>query len=64
MAKTATSLRLDDQQIEQLDKLVNYYKELQEREPMNNKFNVRVSKASVVEMLIKKEFIEIFMKMK
>jgi hypothetical protein len=62
--KTGTSLRIENQQLEQLDDLVNFYKDEKKDENRMNTFNVRVSRASVIEMLIRNEWNKVFMKLK
>jgi hypothetical protein len=52
MAKKNTSFRLEEEQIADLDALVTYYKS-QMTQATSDTFHVNVSKASVVEMLIR-----------
>ena len=63
MAKLGTSLRIEEQQLEQLDKLIEYYKEEQEDETRMNSFNVRITRATVIEMLIRNEYNKVFLKL-
>lgn len=53
--KKGTSLRIESLQLKQLDWLVGYYKVDEQAKP-NSKFNVRVSRASVIELLIKEKY--------
>ena len=53
--KKNTSFRLEEEQIEQLDKLVEHYKK-QMIFTTNQPFIVQISKASVLEMLIREKF--------
>lgn len=52
--KINSSYRMEQEQLKQLDKLVDYYKK--EQEKPNTNFNFRVSKATVLEMLIKEKY--------
>ena len=45
--KKNTTYRMEEEQIEQLDKLVEYYQ---------NEFGFKISKANILERLIKKDF--------
>jgi hypothetical protein len=51
--KTIQSYRIEDIQIEQLDKLVDYYKE-------NQLIPMRMSKATILEHIIRQEYIKVF----
>jgi hypothetical protein len=58
MVKKNTSYRLNEEQIAQLDRLVDYYKgEMMGATSMN--FNLTVSKATVLELLIKERYDEL-----
>ncbi len=52
--KPSATYRIEQEQLDQLDKLVEYYK-IESKKP-NTSFNFRVSKASVLEMLIKEKY--------
>lgn len=56
--KKASSFRLEEEQLNQLDKLVSYYKQSMFDE-INQNFQVKVSKASVLEFLIREKFNEL-----
>jgi len=53
--KKNTSFRLEEEQISQLDKIVEYYKE-QMQEATASTFKVQVSKATVLDMMIKDKY--------
>jgi len=52
--KINSSYRMEQEQLDQLDKLVEYYKK--ESKKPNTSFNFRVSKTTVLEMLIKEKY--------
>lgn len=58
MAKKNTSFRLEEDQIAELEQLVDYYK-TEMVEATSKHFHVSVSKASVIELLIRERFNEL-----
>lgn len=56
--KKSTSFRIEEQQVAQLDKLVEYYKG-NIQDATSTSFHAQVSKASILEMLIKDKFNEL-----
>lgn len=56
--KKASSFRLEEEQLRQLDSLTTYYKQAMFDE-INQNFQVKVSKASVLEFLIREKYNEL-----
>ena len=60
LRKKMASFRLDPVQIEQLERLVKYY-QTQTGDLVNHNFSVKVSKASVLELLIREKYNEVLL---